>query len=727
MTQHKLGIQGKYIAGTVILIVTTVCLIAVLQLKNYGVIAKQILVQSKSQTQSSLLQQMEKKGLAILDYISVAVINPYYEYDLEATYRLLKPARKNEDVVSILVFDTKGKIFHDSYDTIPSYGIPLANPQLIETVISKKQLYSVLGDNHLVLAKPILMADRALGGVQLTLSLDNINQDIEAITGNLADTSKRGFHALSSSLIIIALIACLIGATIAVLIARSLVRPIYDLVAHTQRIGRGDYDTKLLVTREDEVGELTSAFSQMAHNLKAQTDEISFLAFHDSLTKLPNRPFFIKQLNQLLEGAEQTRRFSILFLDLDEFKFVNDNYGHEAGDRLLQEVSGRLTSNIRYSGDAMRSNRDDEHLDLVARIGGDEFVFFISEVKGQHHTDAIAKRLLAAIRQPIYIDEDEVAIGGSIGIARYPEDGRTADELICHADLAMYEAKRGGKNNITLFDPHLAQNHHRHSELEFDLRRATQELEQFEVHFQPQFSIKRNELVGAEAILYWNHPTQGLLPPREFIPIAEKTGLIIPIGHWAIKNACRQLRLWQSMYQHDLRLSLNLSAKQLHRPDTLNLLDDCLARQQVAPSSLHVEITEATLLKDELSAQKAIRHLSQLGIPVWIGNYGTGYSSLAYLQRFQVDGIKIDHSFMLEIESNPHDQALVAAMTDVAHHLRLAIAAKGIDSCEPLVFLRDTGCDLAQGDYYSDPIPAAQFQCRFLQRNNLLRIVPDNN
>ncbi|GLO60066.1 GGDEF domain-containing protein [Vibrio sp. MACH09] len=722
----KVGIQGRFIVVNIVLVTIIITVISIVQLYNFNTTSQKVLELSTKDTRASLLKQAYKRGNSILDYISESVVNPFYQYDLDATYNLLQPALTKEEVISIVVFDESGATFHDGEETIPSYGEKLQDEDLLTSVIDNKRVYTSINSQYLIMAKPIFIDTDLLGGVVLTLSLEPIYQDMNKITSHITETNQSGLQKITIAIGITALLFCVGGIFISILISRSLVSPIHDLVSHTKSIVKGDFETENKIDRDDEMGELAEAFNEMGRSLKVQTDEISFLAYHDSLTKLPNRALFIKQLTQLISRKAVNERFSVLFLDLDEFKFVNDNYGHKAGDELLCEVATRITDNLRVNDFIVSGTSFLSKYELVARIGGDEFLICLPDISDDICTAKIATRLIDAIQVPITLDKEEVVISGSIGIANFPEDGSTAEELIKNADIAMYQAKSMGKNIYANFDQKLNVQIKARMVIEQDLRRAMDDLSQFELWYQPQFSVETSELVGAEALIRWRHPTKGLIYPNEFIPVAEECGVIISLGEWVIDTACRQLKIWQAHYSEDFYISVNLSARQIYRSNPVELFSAILSKHQILPNRLHVEVTESILMKDESLAKSTLADIRSLGIQLWLDDFGTGYSSLSYLRTFEFDGVKIDRSFVSDIEIDNFDRALTSAVINMAKSLNISVVAEGVETQFQLDFLAENQCDVAQGYFYSKPVPSDEFETNFLDINYYNQFLKSN-
>jgi diguanylate cyclase (GGDEF)-like protein/PAS domain S-box-containing protein len=427
---------------------------------------------------------------------------------------------------------------------------------------------------------------------------------------------------------------------------------------------------------------------------KAFERRLEYQAFRDPLTGLPNRALFMDRLGHALARAKRGEdEVAILFMDLDDFKVVNDSLGHEAGDRLLIEVSGRL-------GACLRSQ------DTLARFGGDEFAVVLEGITNPRDVASVAERIAAEFRKPFEVAGRQVFVSTSIGVS-LGAAGRTGpEEMVRDADTAMYRAKGRGGADYRVFEPRMHAEAMRRLEQEGDLRRAIQE-DEFELYYQPNVLLRTGEITGVEALLRWEHPERGLETPAEFVYLAEETGLIAPLGRWVLGEACRRAREWQTLYPGDppLEVNVNLSARQFRDPGLAKEIRNVLAETGLDPPSLFLEITESALMEDVLSTLGTLRWLKDLGVRLAVDDFGTGYSSLAYLKRFPIDAIKIDRSITSGVDRDPADAAVALATITLAHALGLEVVAEGIERPEELVELQRLGCDLGQGHYFAEPLP----------------------
>ncbi|MBV9494220.1 MAG: EAL domain-containing protein, partial [Acidobacteria bacterium] len=402
------------------------------------------------------------------------------------------------------------------------------------------------------------------------------------------------------------------------------------------------------------------------------------------------------RLTVALSHAQRDRsRIAVLFLDLDRFKVINDSLGHNIGDQLLQAVAARVHSCVRES-------------DTVARLGGDEFTLLLPNLVRSEDAAPIAQKILEAVRYPFHIEGREFFITTSIGISLYPEDGTDAETLIKNADTAMYQAKEQGRDNYQLFNAFVNAKALQRITLEHGLRRALA-AEEFMVHYQPIFDLRSGSVTGMEALLRWRHPELGNVPPATFIPLAESTGVMVPIGSWAMREACRQARAWHDAGLKHLSLAVNLSVQQLQSPDLLQRVGEILKETGLPPRLLELEITESSAMQNPETSIRTLYELKKLGLRISLDDFGTGHSSLAYLKRFPIDTLKIDQSFVRDINSDPDTAAIVTAIIAMAHSLRLKVIAEGVEFSDQAAFLRRYGCDQMQGYLIKPPVPSAEF------------------
>jgi diguanylate cyclase (GGDEF)-like protein len=435
---------------------------------------------------------------------------------------------------------------------------------------------------------------------------------------------------------------------------------------------------------------------------KQTEEEIHHLAFYDALTRLPNRRLMIDRLNSALSVSARSKYFgALLFLDMDKFKLLNDTLGHDYGDLLLIEVAARIQSCVR-------------EVDTVARFGGDEFVVLLEEVdelaeESSRKVAVIAEKIRATLSAPYQLKNNEYHSSPSIGVSLYRGNEEEADNLLKHADMAMYQAKESGRNTVRFFDPAMQRAVETRAALEADLRQAVSE-NQLCLYYQIQVDSNQRPL-GAEALVRWIHPARGMVPPDQFLPIAEEGSLILDIGAWVLEAACKQLCAWSKNEQTcRLILTVNVSAKQFKQHDFVAQLATMLRTYNVTPSSLKLELTESAVLNDVADVIAKMHALKALGVRLSLGDFGTGYSSLSYLKQLPLDQIKIDQSFVQNIATDPNDAVMVKTIIDMAENFSLNVIAEGVETGSQLKFLAENGCLAYQGYLFSNPVPIEQFE-----------------
>jgi diguanylate cyclase (GGDEF)-like protein/PAS domain S-box-containing protein len=439
---------------------------------------------------------------------------------------------------------------------------------------------------------------------------------------------------------------------------------------------------------------------------KLTEQRVHHVAQHDVLTGLPNRSLLQDRLQQAIAYATRSGHpVWVMLIDLDRFKFVNDSMGHKAGDVLLVTVAARLRSSLRDS-------------DTVARLSGDEFVVILSEHQDQKLSPDIVQRVMDSVAQPVILGTKEFMVTCSIGVAVYPSEGTSAESLIEHADIAMYRAKKLGRNNFQFYTPAMNEESLERVRIEGALRTAL-ERNEFVLHYQPQVDLASGRIVGMEALIRWQHPELGMVPPSRFVGVAEETGLIVPIGAWVMHTACAQNKTWQDAGLGRLRVAVNLSARQFGAADLLERIEQALADSALDPACLEIELTESLFMSDVTPAVELLHRMKALGVQLSIDDFGTGYSSLSYLSRFPIDTLKIDRSFVADITHDANDAAIVTSIITLAHNLKLAVIAEGVENGEQLDYLRRHGCDEIQGYFFSRPLAASDFEQLLRQRRAL--------
>jgi diguanylate cyclase (GGDEF)-like protein len=442
---------------------------------------------------------------------------------------------------------------------------------------------------------------------------------------------------------------------------------------------------------------MASHNARMAASLQKANAELKHMVLHDVLTKLPNRLLLEDRISQAIGARRRSGgHCAVLFVDLDRFKNVNDSLGHFVGDDLLRAVADRLRS-------AVRSD------DTASRLGGDEFVVLLRHMERPEDAEMVGRKVIEFISAPIVAHGHELSVTPSVGIAVFPDHGATPQALITNADAAMYHVKKSGRNGLQMFEQHMSTFFPDRLAMESDLRKALEKHE-LELHYQPKVDVRSGATIGMEALVRWRHPERGLVVPNEFIPLAEETGLIIPLGHWVLREACRQNKAWQLQGLKPMRVAVNISGVQLRHDDLADSVALALRETGLEPKYLEIEITESVVMQNASTALAMLDRLSQMGIHLAVDDFGTGYSSLSYLKRFPLNTLKIDASFIRDLSSDKNDAVIVQAIIALAHSLRLEVVAEGVEHAAQLGYLRSFGSDQYQGYLHSKPLPAAEFE-----------------
>ncbi len=429
---------------------------------------------------------------------------------------------------------------------------------------------------------------------------------------------------------------------------------------------------------------------------RAMSARMAYLAQHDSLTDLPSKILLKDRLIQMMAVSDRRgQKMAVLFLNVDHFKNVNESLGHNIGDQLLQSVARRIVASV-------RSN------DTVSRQGADEFVVLLSEATHAHDAGISAEKILAAVSKPHYINQFDVNVTASIGIATYPDDGVEAETLMKRADFALLHAKDTGRNNYQFFKPDMSVQALARQSLESGLRHAL-ERDEFILHYQPKVNLKSGAIVGAEALIRWRHPERGIVPPSQFILLAEECGFIVPISHWVMRESCRQARAWQDAGFPLLCIAINISGVELRGKDFVADIRAILTETGVNPRHVELELTETFLMQDSKSIAAVLYALKDLGMRLALDDFGTGYSSLSYLRRFPIDILKIDRSFVRDLSTDADDASIVSAIINMGESLHLNVVAEGVETREQLTFLQEHSCPEGQGHYFSRPVIAREF------------------
>ncbi|WP_051412382.1 EAL domain-containing protein [Pseudoxanthomonas sp. J35] len=628
--------------------------------------------------------------------------NPMYYRDLDAIGTVLRDNARDELVKWIRVYDLEGRLVHDGSVEIAGFGQPMTDPLAAEAVANTGVSVQA-APGLLAGSAPVMVGSERIGGVRVALDLDFADGYVQR---NFAELRERMDALAGRHLRWLALPMALLGLVcflVAWYVQRTLVRPIRSLADAARRIEAGDYSVERVDSRRtDEVGDLIRAFGRMSESVARHDREVRRMAYTDALTGLTNRLAFRESLDHrlmLLRGSG--RQLALLFADIDDFKRVNDTLGHEAGDEALLQFANRIREAVdKYGGDDA----------LLARFGGDEFVILIQEGDVRAAATRLAEVLVAELRRPLDIQDRQVFLGTSIGITLFPEDASSASALMKNGDIAMYQAKVAGKNGFRFYSRAMDHAVERRVHMEQELRGAWERGE-LSVVYQPVCRTSDGRVVGAEALLRWQHPMLGMIAPSVFIDVAEQSGLIEGIGPRVLRAACTEAMRWASMGEGNERLfvSVNVSPRQLRKGDLPDIVAECLRETGLPASCLHLELTETAVISDELQAAAMLARLHSTGVKVWLDDFGTGFSGLSHLRRVPVDGVKIDRSFVADLQRDPDDLALTTAIIAMAHSLGITVVAEGVEKEAQYNLLAERGCDLVQGYWLSHPVSATEF------------------
>ena len=642
---------------------------------------------------------LRDRAQAMARQLAENLANPMYYRDLDAIGRILADNLHDSLVAHIHVYDLDDRLVHDGSDAIAGYGQPMADA----LVAGPGGVAIRTSPTLLEASAPISVGGEEIGAVRLGLDLQVAARyqadSLAHLRERMDQLGSRYLRWLVLPLALL-LLACVLAAWY---VQRTLVRPIRALADSARRIEGGDYKVEHLHSkRTDEVGNLVRAFGRMGESVARHDREVRRMAYTDALTGLTNRLAFRENLDHrlmLMRGSD--RQLALLFAVIDDFKRVNDTLGHEAGDEALLQFAARIQGAVdRYGGDDA----------LLARFGGDEFVVLIQEGDVRQAATRLAEVLVAELRLPLDIQGRQVFLGTSIGITLFPEDASSASALMKNGDIAMYQAKVAGKNDFRFYSRAMDHAVERRVHMEQELRGAWERGE-LSLAYQPVCRASDGRVVGAEALLRWQHPMLGMISPSVFIDVAEQSGLIDGIGLRVLQSACAEAMRWSTIGEGGERLfvSVNVSPRQLRKGDLPDIVAECLRESGLPASCLHLELTETAVISDELQAATMLARLHATGVKVWLDDFGTGFSGLSHLRRVPVDGVKIDRSFVADLQRDPDDLALTTAIIAMAHSLGITVVAEGVEKEAQYNLLAERGCDLVQGYWLSHPISATEF------------------
>ena len=645
-----------------------------------------LIVTSSSMTSYfSLMDSSRTKARILAENASASLMFQ----DVHSTQELLQSLHHSPDVHAAAYYLKDGQQF--AHYAVVGHGVPASLESLQE--------HNTYGFKYFTLTQPVVHNGELVGGLYLAV-------DLEALHAQLAWQT------------LITLIATVLAMLVANMLLRrlnqSILQPINGLSGLMAKIsGENDYSARAAPSDIAELDTLANGFNGMLEQIqqrdiarKEAENKTLRLAYFDSLTGLPNRQSFLERLGREVRIAEREKtRLAILFMDLDGFKGINDSMGHNTGDLILQWAADRLQQGIRPYDMVVRTNIDESEVEL-ARLGGDEFTALIPRIAKPEDALLVAHRIRELMRRPFVLEGREVVLTASIGIAVYPDDGEDASSLLKHADTAMYHAKDKGRDNCQFYSASLTERVQHRLNLESNLRHALARNE-FSLVYQPQFDLIRGSIQSVEALIRWNHPEQGVIPPMDFIPLAEENGLIVPIGEWVLRTACTDAARWRHE-GHALRVAVNLSPMQFKDPELVKMVLDILGQTGLPPELLELEITEGAVMEDSGATLATLEALSLQRVQIALDDFGTGYSSMSYLKRMPLKNLKVDQSFVKGLPHDRDNRAIVRAILSMARNLGFSVTAEGVETLEQADALKQMACDTLQGYYFSRPVPAEE-------------------
>ncbi|MCD7100318.1 EAL domain-containing protein [Stenotrophomonas sp. MMGLT7] len=705
MNRRVVGLQARFLLVMGVAFVLVAAILALL-LERQTAMQREVGAVSGSVIRGLFERSVRSRGEALSAELADSLANPLYYSDLDTIGVLARNTARQHVVSYVMVFDAEGLLVHDGSQEIAGYGQPMRDP-LAARAVAGGGMVTQESAEVLEVSRPIMVGRERIGGVRVGMSLARVRELEAAANLNLAARLQAMGKRHLGWLVLLLAVLVATAAVVASYVERTLVRPIRWLAAAARQIEAGDYDIGTpKVRRNDELGELIEAFGRMSQGIARHDREIRHMAYTDALTGLTNRPAFREALDHRLIGTLGTsRQLALLFADIDDFKRINDTLGHEAGDEALVQFAGRISRAVGLI---------DEQDPLVARFGGDEFVILIQDGDVARAAARLADLLVQEMARPLVIQDREVFLGISIGITLYPDDGSDATTLLKNGDIAMYQAKTAGKNCHRFYSRAMDHAVERRMHMEYELRNAWARKE-IHLVYQPIFRIADRAMVGVETLMRWQHPELGAIAPAVFIEIAEQTGLIETIGPKVLEAACHEAMRWPLPASGEpLFVSVNVSPRQLRTSDLDRVVARILDESGLPASRLHLELTETAVVGDELQASSLLAKLHRTGVKVWLDDFGTGFSGLNHLRQVPVDGVKIDKSFVADMQRDPDDLALTSAVISMAHSLGITVVAEGIEQEVQLQLLRERGCELGQGYLFSHPLRSEEL-VRLLQ------------
>lgn len=670
-------------------------------------VAAQFVTDTVIETQKVRDQRLVE-ARSITTVIARSLEKQFDYFELSDIEEILKSVRTTEHVKQVSAVDREFTFFLDGDPATPTL-LPVGNnAEQIKAIETGKSDFSIT-DDAITVAEPLLRDGSAIGAVMIRFENPTFSEVMWPIL-------QSNFFSLVPILSL--------GIILAGILVKQITSPLLRLSETAEQVADGDLKRTMPIEGPNEIRQLGLAFSGMIGKLKENIEQIYELAYVDRTTQLPNREFFRKELTRAIRRAvRQKVTGGLLFVDLDGFKRVNDTHGHDAGDAILSQFSERLANVLRAEdliafkamnametedGDTENANKNKQ---MLARLGGDEFTVLLSEIREPTDAATVSQRIIEAVSEPFDINGAKINIGASVGIAIFPRDGSDYQTILKSADMAMYQAKEEGKNTYRYFSSELNAEASRRMEIEQDLRIALEENNQLELYYQPKIHCASALPKSAEALIRWKHPEKGMIPPLDFINIAEDCGLILPLGKWVLQQACQQLKAFEDD-GIDISIAVNISTAQFERPDLSDIVIEVLNETGANPANLELELTESMAMQNPDVALKHINILKKLGVRFAIDDFGTGYSNLSQLSRLPFDVFKIDRSFVdkLTNREDEHGRIIVKTILGMANSLNYETVAEGVETVSQLEFLAEYGCTYAQGYYFARPMPSKEFR-----------------
>ncbi len=696
----RLGLRGQMLAMLGLMMFLVVIIFSMLWM-NEKSNHREMVALTEIAMNSIDRSNLKRKGESLATRLTPEIADSIQNGNSKALQEKLRDLKKRNDVVYAIAFDAKGIILGDA-DEGSSNGKPMVDPlaNAVMVAAADNKIVSQWNEKLLDIAAPVMHQGRRVGGLRIGMvlheqSASNVSL-LQPLKNNLKKSNDRHWRWLLATTIGMFTIA--LG--LLYLLERHVIGPVRDLSLATDQMEQGRYaDVNLSSSRLDEIGGLTRAFARMSAGVARHDREIRRMAYTDSLTGMANRLAFRELLEErLLTLQAHSGELALLFIDLDDFKRVNDTLGHEEGDEVLNQLALRVRNTLEKHG--LPGSQ-------VARFSGDEFILLFLKSDIRNSSSELAEELLAEVRKPLALHGNPLYLTASIGITLFPFDANAAGVLLKNADIAMYQAKVAGKNCYRFYSRAMDQAVERRVQLEQDLRGAFERGE-MGLMYQPIYNLTDGRIVGAEALMRWQHPRLGMVPPSTFIEVAEQSGLIEMLGRHALVLACNDAAMWTKTDNTLPFISVNVSSKQLRGGELNDVIETVLASSGLKPSQLHLELTETAILNDENQASVLLSRVRATGVKVWLDDFGTGFSGLSHLRRVPVDGVKIDRSFVTDLLRDPDDLALTTSIIAMAHSLGITVVAEGIETEGQYAVLRERGCDQGQGFWLGRPMLAQE-------------------